>query len=111
MRLEGDLHLDGVVEGAIRAVNVSIGKAGVLKGEIVAGHVTVSGRIEGKLRCELLELLDGCHVMGEVQCVDLVVEKGARFVGSSRDMHAAVMVEQDLLPSAPESALNPQGLQ
>lgn len=85
MSVEGDLHLDGQMDGNINAVNVSIGKTGLFKGDLIATHITVSGRIDGKIRCELLELLDGCHVHGEVLCRDLVVEKGAKFVGSTRE--------------------------
>lgn len=77
------MHLDGCVESVVNAVNVSIGKTGVLIGELIATHVTVSGRVDGKIRCDLLELLNGCQVHGEVQCHDLVVEKGAKFIGST----------------------------
>jgi len=79
------LHLDGHVDGVINAVNFSVGKTGVLIGELIATHVTVSGRVDGKIRCDLLELLDGCQVHGEVHCHDLVVEKGAKFIGSTRE--------------------------
>jgi cytoskeletal protein CcmA (bactofilin family) len=79
------LHLDGHVDGIIHAINVSVGKTGLLKGEVIATHITVSGRVDGRIRCDLLELLDGCQVHGEVQCQDFVVEKGAKFVGSTRE--------------------------
>jgi cytoskeletal protein CcmA (bactofilin family) len=99
LTLDGDLHLDGQIDGNIHAINVSVGKTGLLKGEVIATHVTVSGRVDGKIRCELLELLDGCHVHGEVQCQNLVVEKGAKFVGSTRESVEQVMDSRVALPA------------
>lgn len=98
MSVEGDLHLDGQIDGIVGAVNVSIGKSGLLKGEMMATHITVSGRVDGKIRCELLELLDGCQVHGEVQCQNLVVEKGAKFVGSTRETFDNMVDVNAVLP-------------
>lgn len=79
------MHLDGRIEGVMRAVHVSVGTMGSFCGDVFATHVTVSGRVDGKLCCETLEMLEGCYVSAEVQCQDLVIEKGAKFVGTSRD--------------------------
>jgi cytoskeletal protein CcmA (bactofilin family) len=100
--LDGDLHLDGTLDGTISAINVSVGKLGQLKGKISAKHVTLAGRVEGNIYCDLLELLDGCNVYGEVHCHDLVVEKGAKFVGTTKEgivrAEGAVQTSAPLLP-------------
>jgi cytoskeletal protein CcmA (bactofilin family) len=111
MTLEGDLHIDGNIDGNIHAVNVSIGKTGILKGEVIATHITVAGRVDGKIRCELLELLDSCQVHGEVQCQNLVVEKGAKFVGSTREVPEAIIESQVILPAVGYSSNKVKGLE
>lgn len=62
-------------------------------GVIQAKHVILAGKVEGQIHCELLELLAGSHLQGEVYCHDLVVEKGARFIGSTKDSATAVALE------------------
>lgn len=89
------MHLDGRVEGIIRAVHFSIGNSGSFSGDIFATHVTISGRLDGKISCDVLEMLHGCHVSAEVQCQDLVIEKGAKFIGTSHgSMGVGVVAEQ-----------------
>lgn len=83
--LSGDLHLDGRIDGNVVVNQLSIGKEGHLKGVVRAQHIIVSGQLEGSIECDLLELLDGCQVTGDVCCQDLVIEKGARFIGRTTE--------------------------
>ena len=103
VKLAGDLHLDGSLEGTIEALQLSVGKQGHLNGIVRAKHVILGGKVEGQIHCELLELLAGCHLQGEVYCHDLVVEKGARFIGSTKDTATAVALE--VLAPQPKVAL------
>ena len=96
LTLEGDLHVDGHIDGIIRALGVSIGKTGVFRGEIYAKHMMIAGRVEGKLCSDTLEMLEGCHVVAEAQCRDLVIEKGAKFVGTSREAMGSEIVMDKL---------------
>ncbi len=109
MRSEGDLHLDGRVEGIIRAVHFSIGTSGAFSGDVYATHVTISGRMDGKIACDVLEMLHGCQVSAEVQCQDLVIEKGAKFVGTSHGTSGVTLVaeQQKLPPVATTSMIAP----
>lgn len=97
------MHLDGSLDGRVEAAQVSVGKQGHLVGVIHAKHVILAGKVEGQIHCELLELLAGCHLQGEVYCHDLVVEKGARFIGSTKD--SATTVALEVLASQPKVAL------
>jgi len=74
-----------------------------MSGVVRAKHVILAGKMEGQIHCELLELLAGCHLQGEVNCHDLVVEKGARFIGSTKDSATAVALE--VLAPQPKVAL------
>jgi cytoskeletal protein CcmA (bactofilin family) len=93
VKLAGNLHLDGSLEGNVETLQLSVGKQGHLTGIVHAKHVILAGKVEGEIHCELLELLSGCDLEGEVYCHDLVVEKGARFIGSSKDSATSVALE------------------
>lgn len=64
--------------------------------------------MEGKIACDVLELLKGCQVSAEVQCQDLVIEKGAKFVGTSHGTSGVTLVaEQASLPNMVTTSLMP----
>jgi len=82
--LSDDLHLDGRIEGDIESdAGVVIGEQGCLVGSIRAGNVIVSGRVEGSIAAKRLEIVSGGAVEGDVHTIDLVIEPGGRFNGSS----------------------------
>lgn len=73
------------MEGSIRSeADVSIGQRGQFDGDIVAGRVLVSGRFQGRIEADRLEIVAGGEVTGEIQVSELVIESGGRFNGSSR---------------------------
>lgn len=65
-----------------------IGADGYLKGRIKAGTVVVSGRVDGSISADRLEIIAGGCVEGDVHIVDLVIEPGGRFNGSSEILAA-----------------------
>lgn len=84
LTLNDNLHVDGRIEGDIRSnADVTIGKSGRLDGEIHAQRVLISGRVKGRIEAERLEIVAGGEVEGNVVTVDLVIEPGGRFNGSS----------------------------
>lgn len=60
-----------------------VGSKGVIQGTVKADSVVVSGRIEGSISANRLEIIAGGTVQGDVHIVDLVIEPGGRFNGSS----------------------------
>ncbi|NKI33795.1 polymer-forming cytoskeletal protein [Wenzhouxiangella sp. XN79A] len=84
LTLNDNLHLDGRIEGDIQSdADVTVGQSGRLEGEIRARRVLVSGRVQGRIEAERLEIVAGGVVEGNVVTVDLVIEPGGRFNGSS----------------------------
>jgi len=63
-----------------------IGSEGQLKGRVEAGNVVVSGRVEGSIKARRLEIIAGGCVEGDVHTVDLVIEPGGRFNGTSENL-------------------------
>ena len=81
------MHVDGRIDGDVQSEsNVVIGADGYLKGRIKAATVVVSGRVDGSVSADRLEIIAGGCVEGDVHIVDLVIEPGGRFNGSSEIM-------------------------
>jgi len=63
IRTNDTLHIDGEVEGNIIVNNmVVVGKGGVVKGDIKAQKVICSGKIEGAIECESIEIMQNAEV-------------------------------------------------
>ncbi|MFU8878120.1 MAG: bactofilin family protein [Wenzhouxiangellaceae bacterium] len=90
LTLSDDLHVDGRTEGDIASkATVVVGSPGRIKGRINARNVIVSGRVEGTIEAERLEIVSGGSVEGKIHTVDLVIEPGGRFNGSSELLDTA----------------------
>lgn len=63
--------------------NVTIGIGGEFDGEIRAQKVVVSGRVDGSVDAERLEIVSSGKVSGEIRVAELVIEPGGQFNGSS----------------------------
>ncbi len=78
------LHIDGMAEGEIISENiVTIGSAGLFRGEISAKKLIISGIFEGKANCDRIELLKNGQIIGKIVSKDLMIESGSVFEGES----------------------------
>ena len=78
---EGDLRIDGTVEGNIKTTGkVVVGKSGVIKGTLQGTDAHFEGTFSGKLALSgTLTLKAAAHIEGEVVAGKLSVEPGATF--------------------------------
>ena len=84
LTLSDNLHIDGQITGEIESkADVALGEQGRFNGNIRARNVYVSGKLEGRVIAERLEIVAGGSVEGEIETADLVIEPGGRFNGSS----------------------------
>jgi cytoskeletal protein CcmA (bactofilin family) len=97
---DGDMQVDGRVDGDVRCVRLVVGESGAIKGEVTAEFVTVRGRIEGGIRARELALAATARVEGEILHTTLEVEAGAMVLGRFR--HSADPLAEALPDSAPE---------
>jgi cytoskeletal protein CcmA (bactofilin family) len=85
IQLKCHLHIDGEIEGDIQTNgNVVIGKPGVAKGDIRASSISISGRFEGSIDGDTVEVLEGGKLFGTVTAKEFVIEPNAVFEGESR---------------------------
>ncbi|VAV88465.1 hypothetical protein MNBD_ALPHA06-1698 [hydrothermal vent metagenome] len=81
---EGEIQLDGVVEGDIKANSITIGEKSVIKGEVVAETIIVRGKVSGKIRGRQIQLASTARVEGDITHSSLSMENGAFFEGQCR---------------------------
>lgn len=85
MDLDCTLHIDGIFEGTINSKSmVTIGKSGVVNGEIYANKVIVSGSFSGIVDSEFIEILADGKVFGKVIAKEFMIEKKGVFEGESK---------------------------
>ncbi|WP_295316761.1 polymer-forming cytoskeletal protein [Roseobacter sp.] len=82
MKTNGDIQVEGTVEGDIRAHLLTIGETATIKGEVVADDVVVNGRIVGRVRGLKVRLTSTARVEGDIIHKTIAIESGAHFEGS-----------------------------
>jgi cytoskeletal protein CcmA (bactofilin family) len=83
---EGDLHLDGAVEGDVRVGQLTVGESGAVTGTIQANGVEVRGRVTGTITAGHVRLWATARVDGDISASELAIEAGAHFVGRSLEL-------------------------
>ena len=91
IKTNGEIHIEGHVDGEIHSNSVIIGLTGHVKGTLIAEHVTVRGRIEGIIHAKNVHLCDTCHVEGEIHHEVIAVETGAFLNAPIMKQHTQVI--------------------
>lgn len=80
----GDLHIEGSVDGDVKALNLMIGEHAMINGEVSAEDLTIRGRVQGSVRANKVKLAETAHIEGDIIHQSLAVEAGAHFEGQVR---------------------------
>lgn len=86
-RIKGDLHsdgeiqIDGYVEGDIRTKSLLVGQSAQVKGEVIAESVRVHGNVTGQIKAKHVNLAKSAHVVGDILHEDLSIDTGAFLEG------------------------------
>lgn len=83
LRFENTFRIDGKLTGGIVSDGIlMIGEGGELEGDIQAGQVFVSGRVEGKISAKVrVQIAATGVVTADLETPTLVIEDGAVFEG------------------------------
>lgn len=85
---EGEVQVDGVVDGDVRGARVSVGATGHIAGAVTADRVLIRGRVNGQIRAQTVTFTRTAQVKGDVFHDTLSIEPGARLEGHCRRLNA-----------------------
>ena len=86
MTSDGEIQIDGAVDGDIRTKTLLVGDTAHIKGEIVADTVNVHGTVTGQIKSRSVILAKTAHVIGDILHEDLAIETGAFLEGHCKRM-------------------------
>lgn len=104
LRTTGDVVIEGIVDGDIRAHLLTVGETATIRGEIVADDIVINGRVIGRVRGLKVRLTSTARVEGDIIHKTIAIESGAHFEGS-------VQRQDDPLSTAKGNAPAPQAPQ
>lgn len=85
---DGEVLVDGTVEGDVTSANLSISQNGTIVGSVRAGHALIRGRVDGQIRALEVTLTGTAQVTGDVYHDRLTIEPGAQIDGHCRRLNA-----------------------
>lgn len=81
---DGDIQIDGYVEGDVRSHSVTVGEHAVVSGAINSDVVNVAGTVKGQIHGKVVELTSTAKVTGDIVHESLAIEAGAFIQGLCR---------------------------
>lgn len=81
IKTDGDVQIDGRLDGNIIAGNVTIGEQGAVNGKISAKNVHIRGKVTGKVDSLVVELAETANVQADLIQDQLMIANGAFFDG------------------------------
>jgi cytoskeletal protein CcmA (bactofilin family) len=114
LRTTGDVVIEGIVDGDIRAHLLTVGESATIRGEIVADDIVINGRVIGCVRGLKVRLTSTARVEGDIIHKTIAIESGAHFEGSVQRQDDPLsgarpaLTTQDQQPSAPAPAQQSQ---
>jgi cytoskeletal protein CcmA (bactofilin family) len=85
----GDIQIDGEVEGDVQSRSITIGEGADVRGTISSDNIRVCGSVNGQLKGQSVILAKTAKLIGDVTHQTLSVEPGAFFEGQCKRIDGA----------------------
>lgn len=85
---DGDIQVDGKIEGDVQSKTLTVGEAAIIVGEVSATTVIINGTVTGEVRGQTIVLGKTSRVLGDIVHETLSIEAGAQFEGQCRRLTA-----------------------
>ena len=79
---DGDILIEGVFHGSVRALKLTIGTDGLIQGDVSADEVTVRGTMKGPIHARHIHLTAGALVEGDLTTTTIAIDTGAQLSGA-----------------------------
>ena len=89
IKTSGEIQIDGVLNGNVRAKQVVVGINGNVHGNVTANFLRICGKIEGEIRAETLEIVSSASVKGNVYKKTISMEAGSKITGNINELEGA----------------------
>ena len=89
IKTSGEIQIDGVINGNIRAKQIVVGVNGNVRGNVTANFLRICGKIEGEIRAETLEIVSSASVKGNVYKKTISMEAGSKIIGNINELEGA----------------------
>lgn len=112
LQSEGEVQVDGKINGDIRCTHLTVGKDAAIIGNITAEEVVVRGKVTGTIRANRVILQDSSRVDSEIFHKKIAIEEGAVFQGQSRlsdDPINADLINLKSVATEMRSTMKPNG--
>ena len=107
----GEIQVDGNVEGDINCKALIVGTKGSVSGEVSAQTVRIHGAIKGQVKAKSVFLASTAHMSGDIEHESLAIEPGAFMEGLCKRIAAEVPQAVKPEQAAVKSNLRPAGLE
>ncbi len=97
----GDIQVDGTVQGDILSHTVTVTDGAHIEGAIVADTAHINGSVKGQIKAPRIVIAKSAKVVGDVVHETLTIEAGAHLEGQYR------RIESEKAASASKSAAKP----
>ena len=101
---DGDVQVDGRVEGDVQGRNITVGATGTVVGKIIADEAMISGAVNGEIRARAVVLTRTAKVASDVTQESISIEAGAVFEGAIRRPGSGTTVNKGTNGSAHKAA-------
>jgi len=88
IKTSGEIQIDGVINGNIRAKQIVVGVNGNVRGNITANFLRICGKTEGEIRAETLEIVSSASVKGNVFKKTISIESGSKVIGNINELES-----------------------
>ena len=117
LRIIGDIHsdgevqVDGSIEGDIHAHILLIGETANITGEVISDSTIVHGTVKGHIKSRSVKLARTANVIGDILHEDLAIEAGASMEGHCKrvqgQMAPKINFENEPIKAPEENSIRP----
>lgn len=96
----GSIRIDGKVNGEMTVQEqITVGRSGFIKGELLTKDAIIAGRVEGKVDVKnKIELQKNARVNVDLKCKLLIIEEGVVFDGTCSMSSAPRTIKEERKP-------------
>ena len=89
LKSNGEIQIDGTIEGNIEGPLLTVSKQGKIDGSIVADTVRILGTVNGQVQAKTVHLGKGARVAADIIYESFTMEPGAYFEGGAHFLKGA----------------------